>query len=69
MRKALALAVLLLPAAALPDEFPYHKPPKEMLDVLNAPLTPQISVSPQRDNILILQPVRYPPMLKLPSRC
>jgi dipeptidyl aminopeptidase/acylaminoacyl peptidase len=61
----LAAALLLLSSAALPDDFPYHKPPKEMLDVLNAPLSPTISVSPQRDAIIILQPVRYPPIAEV----
>jgi dipeptidyl aminopeptidase/acylaminoacyl peptidase len=58
----LAAAVLLLSSAALPDDFPYHKPSQEMLEVLTAPLTPTVSLSPQRDTILILQPVRYPPI-------
>ena len=49
-------ALLLLSSAALPDDFPYHKPPKEMLDALTAPLTPTVSLSPQRDTVLILQP-------------
>ena len=31
----------------------YKKPPKEVLDILNAPVTPGISVSPTRDNILL----------------
>ena len=61
----LAATLLLLSSAALPDDFPYHKPPKEMLEVLTAPLTPTISLSPQRDAILILQPVRYPPIAEV----
>ena len=66
MRTTLLTAVfLLLSSAALPDDFPYHKPPKEMLDALAAPLTPTISLSPQRDAILILQPVRYPPIAEV----
>jgi dipeptidyl aminopeptidase/acylaminoacyl peptidase len=32
------------------------------LDVLSAPLTPTISISPQRDAVIIMQPVRYPPI-------
>ena len=31
----------------------YKKPPKEVLDILNAPVTPGISVSPTRDNIIL----------------
>jgi dipeptidyl aminopeptidase/acylaminoacyl peptidase len=43
----------------------YRKPPKEILDVLNAPLTPSASVSPGRDYILLAQGVRYPPISEL----
>jgi dipeptidyl aminopeptidase/acylaminoacyl peptidase len=60
-----AAALLLLSSAALPDDFPYQKPPKEMLDVLNAPSLPIISISPQRDTIIILQPVYYPPIAEV----
>src|SRR5258708_2586552 len=59
-------------AFVLAGETPYQKPPKEVLDVLNAPLTPTISVSPHRDYAILMQPVRYPsiaevaqPMLRL----
>jgi dipeptidyl aminopeptidase/acylaminoacyl peptidase len=56
----------------LAGETSYQKPPQEVLDVLNAPLTPTISVSPHRDYAILMQPVRYPsinevaqPMLRL----
>jgi dipeptidyl aminopeptidase/acylaminoacyl peptidase len=58
----IAAAFIVLSFPTLADDFPYHKPPKEMLDVLNAPLIPTISLSPQRDAVIILQPVRYPPI-------
>jgi dipeptidyl aminopeptidase/acylaminoacyl peptidase len=61
----LAAAFLLLTFSALSDDFPYHKPSKEMLDVLSAPLTPTISLSPRRDAIVIQQPVRYPPIAEV----
>jgi dipeptidyl aminopeptidase/acylaminoacyl peptidase len=67
-----ASALLFLSSTALPDDFRYQKPPKEMLEVLNAPLTPAISLSPQRDTVILMQPIRYPriaevaqPMLRL----
>jgi dipeptidyl aminopeptidase/acylaminoacyl peptidase len=60
-----AAALLLLSSTALPDDFPYQKPPKEMLDALNAPLTPAISLSPQRDRVMLMQPVRYPPVAEV----
>jgi len=43
----------------------YKKPPKEVLDILNAPATPNASISPTRDNILLLTANRYPPLADL----
>src|SRR6185436_790415 len=43
----------------------YKKPPKEVLDILNAPVTPGISVSPTRDNIILTTGLRYPPLADL----
>src|SRR5882724_1600822 len=73
MRRPLtSLALLVITTSVLAGETPYQKPPKEVLDVLTAPLTPTISVSPHRDFAILMQPVRYPsinevaqPMLRL----
>jgi dipeptidyl aminopeptidase/acylaminoacyl peptidase len=43
----------------------YQKPPKEILDVLNAPVTPTSSLSPTRDTLLLVLGVRYPPISEL----
>lgn len=50
----------------------YQKPPKDVLDVLNAAAIPQTSISPAKDKILLLEPLNYPsidelsqPMLRL----
>jgi len=50
----------------------YQKPPKAVLDVLNAPLPPTLLMSPDRDCIVFADLVRYPsisdlaePMLRL----
>ena len=43
----------------------YKKPPQEVMDVLNAPVIPQSSVSPARDKILLLTPLRNPPIADL----
>ncbi|MGI8786313.1 MAG: S9 family peptidase, partial [Pyrinomonadaceae bacterium] len=43
----------------------YKHPPKEIEDVLNAPAIPQTSVSPAKDKILLLEPLRYPPITEL----
>lgn len=45
----------------------YRKPPKEVLDVLTAPVTPTVSLSPTRDTLLFATPLRYPPIADLAS--
>ena len=35
------------------------------MDVLNAPVTPSTSVSPAKDKIALLEPLRYPPVSEL----
>jgi dipeptidyl aminopeptidase/acylaminoacyl peptidase len=69
-----ALAALLTAACvvALAQEGGYKKPPQEVLDVLNAPVTPTAFLAPTRDQMLLATGVRYPsiadlaqPMLRL----
>ncbi len=67
-----ALAVVLTATILVAEDFPYHQPPKEVMEVLNGLPTPVVSVSPQHDYAIFLQPVRYPsisevaqPMLRL----
>ncbi len=43
----------------------YQKPPQNIMSVLNSPATPITSVSPAKDKILMLEPVRYPPIADL----
>ena len=62
--KLFVLAALLLPAVAL-GQGSYKQPPKEIMDVLNAPAIPATSVSPARDRIALLEPLRYPPISEL----
>jgi dipeptidyl aminopeptidase/acylaminoacyl peptidase len=73
-RASACLAVGLSLLAALParGQQGYQKPPRNVLDVLDAPATPTVSVSPTRDHLLLVQGVRYPsiadvaePMLRL----
>jgi len=68
----IAAFFLLCIAVAIPAELTYQTPAKEILDVLNAPPPPLISVSPSRDYAILMQPLRYPsiaevarPMLRL----
>lgn len=40
----------------------YQKPSKAIQDVLDSPATPATSISPARDKIALLEPLRYPPI-------
>jgi dipeptidyl aminopeptidase/acylaminoacyl peptidase len=60
-----ALFLLVLAALFLIGATPYRKPPQAVLDVLNAPTTPMLSLSPTRTFALQAQPVRYPPIAEL----
>ena len=62
---SLAILTLLLITGISFAQQGYKKPPKEVLDILNAPTTPGVSVSPTRDNILLLTGLRYPPLADL----
>ena len=64
--------VLSLLAAPAHGQQGYQRPPRNVLDVLHAPPTPTVSVSPTREHLLLVQGVRYPsiadvaePMLRL----
>ena len=57
-------AIFVLGLTALAQQG-YKKPPKEVLDILNAPVTPGASVSPTRDNIILATGLRYPPLADL----
>jgi dipeptidyl aminopeptidase/acylaminoacyl peptidase len=43
----------------------YKQPPKDILDALNAPAIPATVVSPAKDKIALLEPLRYPPISEL----
>src|SRR5215468_4850176 len=58
----LAVVLTALSPLGLAQETPYMKPPQAILDVLNAPEPPQVSVSPTRDMMLMSTQLRYPPI-------
>lgn len=66
MKKLLlsSIAVLLLFVAGLAQSG-YKKPPKEIQEILDAPSIPAVSISPGRDKIGLLEPLRYPPISEL----
>ncbi len=68
------LAVLFVAALSvtLEAQEPYRKPPQAIMDVLNAPETPQVSISPQQDLMILADSPGYAsigdhaqPMLRL----
>jgi dipeptidyl aminopeptidase/acylaminoacyl peptidase len=59
------LSLLILPTLVWAGDSPYQQPPTEIREVLNAPPTPTVSVSPQRDCAIFLQAVRYPPIAEV----
>ncbi len=63
-RKFLTFALVLaaLPAAA---QAPYKLPPKEVVDLVDAPPPPQAVVSPTGDAVLLVDPEAYPPIVLL----
>ncbi len=62
---AVLVAVLALAFVDLQAQTTYQKPPKAVLDVLDAPANPMVSISPARDRLLLAQPLRYPPIAEL----
>ncbi|MEJ7700542.1 MAG: hypothetical protein WKF71_12965 [Pyrinomonadaceae bacterium] len=68
----LTIALLLLSSANLFAQSSYQKPPKNIADILDSVATPSTSISPAKDKIALLEPLRYPliselaaPMLRL----
>jgi len=55
---ALGCASFLSLAGAAPSA--YQKPPAEVIDVLNAPVTPAVLLSPTQDRLLLMERERYP---------
>ncbi|HEX4613263.1 MAG TPA: hypothetical protein VH092_34065, partial [Urbifossiella sp.] len=65
MRTLLVSAILILTASAVDGQTAYLKPPKAVADILAAPPPPDVSLSPTRDRVLIVQKDRYPPIVEL----
>ena len=56
--------VLLFPVFCI-AQGSYKQPSKAVMDVLTAPAIPTVSVSPVRDRMALLEPLRYPPISEL----
>jgi dipeptidyl aminopeptidase/acylaminoacyl peptidase len=56
--------VLMLPVPAQ-TQTPYQRPPAKILEILDAPVTPDVSLSPTRDRFLLIDQQRYPSIAEL----
>ncbi len=62
---AVFVVVLLMFSVSAFAQETYKKPPQAILDVLNAPLPPQVSTNPTRDTMVMADQRRYPPISDL----
>jgi dipeptidyl aminopeptidase/acylaminoacyl peptidase len=72
MRSTLFILILAAAPSAFAAETLYEKPNKDLVEIINAPPPPTLSVSPTHDYAIILESVRHPsieelaqPMLRL----
>lgn len=63
IRVAVIAAIAI--AGNIPAEVTYQKPPKAVEDVLNAPATPALNISPAHTHVILAEPLRYPPIADL----
>lgn len=59
------LAIIFVLPVCIFAQGSYKQPPKEIMDVLDAPGIPTTSVSPSHDRIALYEPLRYPPISEL----
>ncbi len=57
--------VVLALVQAVAAQTDYRKPPQAILDILNAPATPTLSVSPSKTHAVLAEAVRYPPIAEI----
>ena len=65
MKKTAILFVLSAPLFFGDDALKYQKPPQALMDVLNSPQTPSLSVNPSRNYATQGAPIRNPPIAEL----
>ena len=62
---ALSLIAVCCLCSALAAQTTYQKPPKAVLEVLDAAASPTVSISPTRDKMLLIEASRYPSIAQL----
>jgi dipeptidyl aminopeptidase/acylaminoacyl peptidase len=63
--RVLIWCFLLLSSLAAYAQQGYQKPPQAILDVLDAPSSPTVSINPTRDKMLLVESSRYPSIAQL----
>ena len=64
-RPLVPVLLFLLAALPAPAQEPYKLPPKEVVELVDAPPPPQAVVSPTGDAVLLAEPEAYPPIALL----
>jgi len=62
--RIIAVSLWLAPISLVAADT-YQKPPKEVMEILNSPTTPVLSISPAHAYAMQGSPVRYPPLAEL----
>ena len=62
MKRALVLMILVMSPLTAIGQAPYKLPPKEVIDILDAPPTPFVRVSPRNDALLLVEYQPHPPI-------
>ncbi len=65
MRRFFLLVLTGLLIGTATAQTAYQKPPKAILDVLNAPSSPNVSLNPTRDKMMLVETARYPSIAQL----
>jgi dipeptidyl aminopeptidase/acylaminoacyl peptidase len=65
MRTLVVFLSACLAVATADGQTGYKTPPKAVADILSAPPAPEVSLSPTRDRVLLIQKDRYPPVADL----
>jgi dipeptidyl aminopeptidase/acylaminoacyl peptidase len=65
MHRPATLLLLAVASLAFAAETVYQKPPKAVLDVLDAAPPPTLSVSPSRDYVIVMESLAHPPIAEI----
>lgn len=63
--RMLTVSLLIIAVVQAAAQTGYQKAPKPIADILNAPTTPVVSLSPTRDRMLLLESAGYPTIAEL----